>query len=64
VSDEEELNAAVLEAISANPGPVADYKKGKQNSLMFLVGKVMAATKGKANPQIVIQILRGELEKK
>ena len=64
VSDEEELNAAVLEAISANPGPVADYKAGKQNSLMFLVGKVMAATRGKANPQIVIEILRGELEKK
>ncbi|MBU4142790.1 aspartyl/glutamyl-tRNA amidotransferase subunit B, partial [Patescibacteria group bacterium] len=42
VSDEEELNAAVLEVISQNPGPVADYKKGKQNSLMFLVGKVMA----------------------
>ena len=64
VSDEEELNTAVLAAISQNPGPVADYKKGKQNSLMFLVGKVMVATKGKANPQIVIQILKGELEKK
>ncbi len=64
VSDEEELNEAVLEAISQNPGPVADYKKGKQNSLMFLVGKIMAATRGKANPQIVIQLLRGKLEKK
>ncbi len=57
VSDEEELNAAVLEAISQNPGPVADYKKGKQPALMFLVGKVMAATKGKANPQVVRKIL-------
>lgn len=64
VSDEEELNAAVLDVLSANPGPVADYKKGKQNSLMFLVGKIMAATKGKANPQIVIEILKRELEKK
>jgi len=63
VSDEEELNAAVMEAISANPGSVSDYKKGKQNSLMFLVGKVMAATKGRANPQIVIEILKRELEK-
>ncbi|HRY52504.1 MAG TPA: Asp-tRNA(Asn)/Glu-tRNA(Gln) amidotransferase subunit GatB [Candidatus Portnoybacteria bacterium] len=63
VSDEEELNAAVREAISANPGPVADYKKGKQNSLMFLVGKIMAATKGKANPQMVISLLKKELEK-
>lgn len=64
VSDEEELNKAVLDTISANPGPVADYKKGKQNSLMFLVGKVMAATKGKANPQVVIEILKKELDKK
>ncbi|MBU3901075.1 hypothetical protein KKF25_00315, partial [Patescibacteria group bacterium] len=39
----------------------ADYKKGKQNSLMFLVGKVMAATHGKANPQIVIEILKKKL---
>lgn len=58
VSDEEELNAAILEVLSANPGPVADYKKGKKNSLMFLVGKVMAATKGKANPQVVTEILK------
>ena len=64
VSDEEELNAAVLDVISKNPGPVGDYKKGKQPALMFLVGKVMAATRGKANPQIVIRILKGELGKK
>jgi len=64
VSDEEELNLAIEEVLSANPGPVADFKKGKQNSLMFLVGKVMAATKGKANPQVVIEMLKGKLEKK
>jgi len=63
VSDEEELNAAVLEVISQNPGPVADYKKGKQNALMFLVGKVMARTRGKANPQIVTELLKKQLTK-
>lgn len=62
VSDEEELNAAIEDVLSANLGPVADYKKGKQNSLMFLVGKVMAATKGKANPQVVDRILREKLK--
>ncbi len=61
VSDEEELNKAINEVLSANPGPVADYKKGKQNSLMFLVGKVMAATRGKANPQVVMEIFKKQL---
>lgn len=61
VSDEEELNKAIEDVLSANPEPVADYKKGKQNSLMFLVGKVMAATKGKANPQVVIGMLKKSL---
>jgi len=64
VSDEEELNAAIGEVLSANPGPVADFKKGKGNALMFLVGKVMAQTRGKANPQVVIEMLKTELEKK
>ena len=63
VSDEEELNAAVLEVLSQNSGPVADYKKGKKNALMFLVGKVMAQTRGKANPQVVIEIISKQLTK-
>ncbi len=61
VSDESELLVAVSEAIKANPGPVADYKKGKQNALMFLVGKVMAETRGKANPQVVAELLKKKL---
>ncbi len=61
VSDEEELIKAVDEVLSQNPGPAADYKKGKQNALMFLLGKVMAATRGKANPQIVAEILKKKI---
>ncbi len=61
VSDDEELTKAVLETLSANPGPVEDYKKGKQNALMFLVGKVMAQTKGKANPQKVMELLKQQI---
>ncbi|TSC53090.1 MAG: Aspartyl/glutamyl-tRNA(Asn/Gln) amidotransferase subunit B, partial [Parcubacteria group bacterium LiPW_39] len=61
VSDEEELIKAVDGVLSQNPGPVADYKNGKQNALMFLVGKVMAATRGKANPQIVAEILKKKI---
>jgi aspartyl-tRNA(Asn)/glutamyl-tRNA(Gln) amidotransferase subunit B len=61
VSDEDELREIIIEVLSQNPGPVEDYKKGKQNALMFLVGKVMAATKGKANPQIVAELLKKNL---
>jgi len=61
VSDEEELMAAVLDTLSQNPGPVQDYKNGKQKALMFLVGKVMAQTRGKANPQVLIEIISKRL---
>ncbi len=61
VSDEEELIKAVDEVLSQNPGPAADYKKGKQNVLMFLLGKVMAATRGKANPQLAAEILKKKI---
>lgn len=63
VSDEGELNAIVLDVLNNNPEPIADYKKGKQNSLMFLVGKVIAVTRGKADPQTVIRLLKSELDK-
>ena len=62
VSGEEELNQAISEVLSANPGPAEDYKKGKQNALMFLVGKVMAQTRGKANPQVVTGMLRKRMK--
>ena len=63
VSDEEELMEAVLDVLSQNPGPVQDYKNGKQNALMFLVGKVMAKTRGKANPQMLLEMIKTQLTK-
>lgn len=60
-SGEDALGVAVDEAIKNNPGPVGDYKGGKAAALQFLVGKVMSATKGKANPKIVIEILKKKL---
>lgn len=62
VSDEGDLNKAVLEVIVENPKPVEDYKKGKKETLKFLVGKTMAKTAGRANPQIVAEILEKELK--
>lgn len=58
VSDTKELEGAVKTAIKNNPQAVEDYKKGKESSVQFLVGQVMRETKGKANPQIVQEILK------
>jgi len=63
MSEESELEGAVAEVISQNPGPTQDFKNGKEKVLMFLVGKVMVQTKGRANPQIVEEILKRELKK-
>ncbi|MCX6811722.1 MAG: Asp-tRNA(Asn)/Glu-tRNA(Gln) amidotransferase subunit GatB, partial [Candidatus Berkelbacteria bacterium] len=62
VSDEEELKQIVEKVIKSNPGPVADYKKGKAQALGFLVGQVMKETKGQANPVITHEILTDMLK--
>jgi aspartyl-tRNA(Asn)/glutamyl-tRNA(Gln) amidotransferase subunit B len=62
LSDEAELELSVAEVIFQNKEPVEDFKKGKEKALMFLLGKVMAATKGRANPQIVEEILKKRLK--
>jgi aspartyl-tRNA(Asn)/glutamyl-tRNA(Gln) amidotransferase subunit B len=61
VSDKGELETSVQNIIIDNPKAVEDYKKGKEASIKFLVGKVMVATKGKGNPQIIEKILKQEL---
>ncbi|MBI5166182.1 MAG: Asp-tRNA(Asn)/Glu-tRNA(Gln) amidotransferase subunit GatB [candidate division NC10 bacterium] len=61
ISDEEELLRIVEEVIAQNPGPVADYRAGKEKSFTYLVGQVMKATKGKANPQLANRLLRERL---
>ncbi|MBI2453771.1 Asp-tRNA(Asn)/Glu-tRNA(Gln) amidotransferase subunit GatB [Candidatus Peregrinibacteria bacterium] len=58
ISDKGALEESCSCAIQANPVPAADYKRGKQNALGFLVGKVMQSMKGKANPAIVNEILK------
>ena len=57
ISDEEELVRHIKEAIGENPASVDDYRKGKQKALGFLVGQVMRKTKGRANPQLVNELL-------
>ena len=61
ISDEAELGKIIQVVISKNQKAVEDYKKGKENSLQFLVGKIMLETRGKANPQVVRQMLLSTL---
>ncbi len=62
IADEGELERIIEEVIEANPGPVEDFKGGKKKALGFLVGQVMKATKGKANPQMVNKLLGEKLK--
>ena len=62
ISDDESLEAMILEVLEANPGPVADVKAGKAKAIGFLVGPVMKASKGKANPQKVNELIRQRLQ--
>jgi len=58
LTDEKELENIIKDVISKNQKAVSDYKKGKENSLQFLVGQVMSATRGRAQPDIVQKLLK------
>ena len=47
--------------INSNPQPVSDFKAGKEQALKFLVGQAMKATKGRANPKLVNDLLMKKL---
>jgi aspartyl-tRNA(Asn)/glutamyl-tRNA(Gln) amidotransferase subunit B len=61
-SDTGEIEQFVAGVLSANEKAVADYKSGKTNILGFLTGQVMKASRGKANPELVNELLRKRLE--
>ncbi len=61
VSDTGEIEEAVTRAVTVNTQAVADFKAGKGQALKFLVGQVMKATRGRANPQLVIEFLKKKL---
>jgi len=61
ISDEELLKQIVEEVIKENPKAVDDYKKGKENTLQFLIGQAMRKSKGQGNPEIFRNILKANL---
>lgn len=63
ISDSGELDAIVTAVIEENLKQVEQYQSGKDKVFGFFVGKVMQATKGKANPQQVNELLKQKLQK-
>ncbi|HET6770064.1 MAG TPA: Asp-tRNA(Asn)/Glu-tRNA(Gln) amidotransferase GatCAB subunit B, partial [Actinomycetota bacterium] len=61
ISDESALLAVVEEVVAENPGPVEQFRGGKEGAIGFLVGAVMKKTKGAANPQEAQRLLRDRL---
>ncbi len=61
ITDADELAAVVAEVVEKNPEQVNQYKGGKQQLFGFLVGQVMKATRGKANPKLVNELLKAWL---
>ncbi|MDZ4231618.1 MAG: Asp-tRNA(Asn)/Glu-tRNA(Gln) amidotransferase subunit GatB, partial [Patescibacteria group bacterium] len=63
ISDTDEIAKAVKEILQTNSKAVADFKKGKETALKFLVGQTMAKLRGRGNPELVEQLLREHLAK-
>jgi len=61
ISDKTEMEKAIGEVVAENPKIVNDFKSGRSNAIMALVGKVMAKTKGKLDARRVNEILRDKL---
>lgn len=61
-TSQEDLIKKITEIIKSNPQAVEQFKKGKQTVVEFLVGQVMAQTKGQANPNQIREILREKIK--
>jgi len=64
ISDEGALLKIISEVLDNNPQSIDDFKNGKQKAVGFLVGQIMKATKGQANPQLVNKLLVEEINKR
>ncbi len=62
ISDEEALSQVADEVLAQHPDQVAAYLEGKENLLQWFMGQVMRATRGRAQPQTVLGLLREKLE--
>lgn len=63
MSNEDELLTIAAQVVADNPKPVADYRGGKVAVIGFLVGQMMKATRGRANPELAARLLKQVLDK-
>jgi len=61
ISDDDEIEKIINAVIENNPAQVEGYKNGKDKLFGFFVGQVMKETQGKANPQVVNELLKKKL---
>ena len=61
VTDTSAIEKTMEEILAKNPKEVEDYRKGKEKVFGYFVGQVMKATQGKANPQLVNELLKKKL---
>jgi len=61
IADPAEVERIIREVLAANPAAVSEYRGGKEGAFNFLIGQVMKATRGKANPQLVNDLLKKAL---
>jgi len=62
VSDEADLLETINKIINENEAAVADYRKGKEAALKFLIGQAMKELKGKGNPEILIKVFKENIK--
>lgn len=62
ITDNSEIEKIVEQVLAENPQSVEDYRAGKSNALKYLVGQSMRLSKGKANPQMINEIILARLE--
>ncbi|WP_300449190.1 Asp-tRNA(Asn)/Glu-tRNA(Gln) amidotransferase subunit GatB [Accumulibacter sp.] len=61
ITDQDALETLIDEVVSANPAMVTEYRAGKEKAFNALIGQAMKATRGKANPQRISELLRRKL---
>ena len=62
ITDNSEIEKIVEQVLAENPQSVEDYKAGKSNALKYLMGQSMRLSKGKANPQMINEMILARLE--
>ena len=61
INDEKALEVIINEVLKTSEKAVNEYKSGKEKALQSIVGKVMGKTRGRANPQLTLQLLKEKI---